>query len=101
MGRHVFISYSSRDRATADAVCAFLEARQIRCWIAPRDVPPGAIFAEVLIDAIDTSGAFVLIFSEGSNKSGHVINEVSEAADKLIPIIPLRTQDVMWSKAMG
>ena len=101
MSQHVFISYSSHDKAMADSVCAFLEARKIRCWIAPRDVPPAAIYAEALIDAIDECGVFVLIFSDSSNKSGHVMSEVEEAADKNIPILPFRIQDVACSKALG
>jgi len=32
----VFISYSSKDKTIADAVCARLEMRGIRCWIARR-----------------------------------------------------------------
>jgi formylglycine-generating enzyme required for sulfatase activity len=101
MSHGVFISYSTRDKATADAVCAYLEARKIRCWIAPRDVPAGQIFADALIDAIDASGVFVLVLSDGSNSSRHVFSELAEAIDKGIPIIPLRVQDVKPSKAMG
>ncbi len=37
----VFISYSSDDKLIADAICAELESRRIRCWIAPRDALPG------------------------------------------------------------
>lgn len=41
--RHdVFISYAAADKPVADAACATLESRKIRCWIAPRDVVPGA-----------------------------------------------------------
>lgn len=41
-GRHdVFISYSMKDKVVGDAVCATLEAKRIRCWIAPRDILPG------------------------------------------------------------
>jgi hypothetical protein len=29
----VFISHSSKDRATADAICAHLESAGINCWI--------------------------------------------------------------------
>ena len=101
MSHYVFVSYSSHDKATANAVCAYLEARKIRCWLAPRDVPAGAIYAEALVDAIEASSVFVLIFSDGSNRSGHVIKEVDVAADKRIPIIPLRIQEVECSKAMG
>jgi hypothetical protein len=42
MNFDAFISYANQDKATADAACAKLEAEGIRCWIAPRDVPPGA-----------------------------------------------------------
>ena len=29
----VFISYSSKDKPVADAVCAALESKRVRCWI--------------------------------------------------------------------
>ncbi|WP_423948599.1 toll/interleukin-1 receptor domain-containing protein, partial [Candidatus Binatus sp.] len=38
MAHDVFISHSARDKPYADAICAKLESRGIRCWIAPRDV---------------------------------------------------------------
>jgi hypothetical protein len=46
MARDVFISYSSKDKPTADAVCATLEANGIHCWIAPREVVPGSDWGE-------------------------------------------------------
>ena len=48
MAHEVFISYASQDKAVADAMCATLEARQIRCWMAPRDILPGIPYAEAL-----------------------------------------------------
>lgn len=51
MAHDVFISYASED-LTADAACHALEARGIRCGIAPRDVPPGRAYPEALVDAI-------------------------------------------------
>ena len=41
MPHDVFVSYSADDKPTADAVCATLENKGIRCWIAPRDILPG------------------------------------------------------------
>jgi len=38
----VFVSYAIEDKLIADAIVAKLEAAMIRCWIAPRDIPPGA-----------------------------------------------------------
>jgi hypothetical protein len=45
--RTVFLSYASRDTDIANTVCRELESRGIRCWIAPRDVAPGALYARL------------------------------------------------------
>lgn len=37
MPHDVFVSHSFRDKRTADAVCALLEADGVRCWIKPTD----------------------------------------------------------------
>ena len=94
MAHDVFISYSSEDKTVADAVCATLENRKIRCWIAPRDVPPGEPFAASLIDAVKSARVMVLVLSEGSNQSQYVLRELNEAVDNGIPIIPFRIEDV-------
>lgn len=100
MAHDVFISYSSKDKTVADAVCATLESRKIRCWIAPRDVPPGKPYAASLVNAISDSRVFVLVLSEGSNQSSHVLREVGEAVDNGVPILPLRIEDVEPSQEM-
>ncbi|MFC1913837.1 toll/interleukin-1 receptor domain-containing protein [Chloroflexota bacterium] len=41
MDKDVFISHSSRDRLIAEEVRTALESKNIRCWIAPKDVIPG------------------------------------------------------------
>jgi hypothetical protein len=100
MAHDVFISYSSKDKKVADAVCVKLESQKIRCWIAPRDVPPGQSWAGVIVEALSKSKVFVLVFSDGSNKSNQVIREVGEAVDNGIPIVPLRIEDVEPSQEM-
>jgi hypothetical protein len=100
MAHDVFISYSSKDKVVADAVCATIENRKIRCWIAPRDVSPGLSYAAALINAINDSKVFVLVLSKGSNSSGAVMREVEEAVDNGIPIIPLRIEDIEPTAAM-
>jgi len=42
----VFISFATNDKPFAEVVCAKLESRNIRCWMAPRDVPPGEDFPQ-------------------------------------------------------
>lgn len=100
MAHDVFISYSSQDKTITDAVCATLEGRKIRCWIAPRDVPPGLPYATALVNAINDYKVFVLVLSKGSNTSGQVLREVEEAVDNGTPIIPLRIEDFEPTDAM-
>jgi S1-C subfamily serine protease len=96
----VFISHSSKDKSLADAACAAIESRGLRCWVAPRDIPPGANWGEAIIDGLNTSRSLVLILSSHSNVSPQVLREVERAVSKGIPVIPLRTEDSPLSKSL-
>nr|HEV7952737.1 toll/interleukin-1 receptor domain-containing protein [Candidatus Acidoferrales bacterium] len=100
MAHDVFISYSSHDKPTADAACAALESRGMRCWIAPRDVFPGEEYAASLVRALHESRVMVLVFSSGANRSPQVLREVERAVSRGVPILPLRIEDVPPSEAM-
>ena len=86
----VFISYASQDAAHADAIVAALEEQGLKCWIAPRDVTPGEFYAGSIVHAIDAAKATVLILSQNSAASPHVVREVERAASKRHPVISLR-----------
>jgi hypothetical protein len=86
----VFISCASADKPVADDVCAALESAGILCWIAPRDVKPGALYADAIVRAITSAKALVLVLSESSIASSHVGKEVERASSKKRPIIALR-----------
>jgi len=101
MAHDVFISYSSKDKQVADALCARLESNRIRCWIAPRDVLPGVEYAKALSNAIVESRILVLILSANSNGSQMVLREVERAVSKEIPILPFRIENVNLSESMG
>ncbi len=96
----VFVSYSSKDKATCDALCATFEGKGLRCWIAPRDILPGMNWGEAIIEGIEQSRVMVLVFSSHSNQSSRVRREVERAVNKGIPVIPLRIEDVKLSLAM-
>jgi hypothetical protein len=96
----VFISYSSQDKPTADAACAALEAANIRCWIAPRDINPGRDYGESIIDAIENARVFVLILSSSANASPQIKREVERAVSKGLPIIPVRIEEVAPSRTL-
>jgi WD40 repeat protein/tetratricopeptide (TPR) repeat protein len=96
----VFLSYSAKDKPVADAVCATLEQKGFRCWIAPRDIVAGKGWSESIIEGIEQSRLLVLVFSANSNASQQVIREVERAVAKRIPIIPFRVENLAPSKAM-
>jgi TolB-like protein/tetratricopeptide (TPR) repeat protein len=86
----VFLSYASADAATADTVCRGLESTGLACWIAPRDVAPGAQYADAIVRAINGAQVLVLVLSESAVASAHVGKEIERASSKRRPIIALR-----------
>ena len=86
----VFISYASHDKAVAETVCKALEGAGLVCWIAPRDVVPGESFAGAIVHAIDGTQVVVLVLSEHSASSQHVLREVERASSRRHPVIPFR-----------
>jgi TolB-like protein/tetratricopeptide (TPR) repeat protein len=87
----VFISYASHDALLAQKVCSALEAAGFPCWIAPRDVVPGTLYAEGIVGALDESRVLVLVLSKDAVASAHVGKELERATSKRHPIIALRT----------
>ena len=100
MQKKVFLSYSSHDAAAAMEVCRALESMGIACWIAPRDIPGGADYGDIIDKAIIGCGAFVLIFSSHSNASQWVRGEVNLAFTENKPIVPYRLDDAPLTGAM-
>jgi len=95
MAHDVFISHSTEDKPAADAVCAILEKKGVRCWIAPRDIMPGADWGESIVNAIRTSRVLLLLFSTNANKSRQIKREVEIAADGNVTIVPLRIENIL------
>ena len=100
MAHDIFVSYSTKDKPTADAICAALEANGIRCWIAPRDILPGSDWGEAIIDAIHACRVMVLVFSGNSNDSPQIKREIERAVHAAIPVVPFRIEDVLPSKTL-
>lgn len=93
-----FISYASKDKNIADNLCFKLESRGVRVWYAPRDV--SGPFAEAIFKGINEATHFIVILSENSMLSEHVLNEVDLAFRKLpakIRFKPLRIDKAMFT----
>lgn len=97
MAHEVFISHSSEDKATADAVCLALEDAGLSCWIAPRDVRPGKFFPGEIKRAIEHCRVMVLVFSAHSNNSVHVLREIDFATRAHAHIVNFRIEKVAIS----
>ncbi len=100
MAHDVFVSHSVKDKAAAETIVAYLERDSIRCWVAPRDVVPGADWGESIIDAIESSRVMVLIFSAHANSSSQIKREVERAVDKDVYTIPLRIEDIEPTRSL-
>lgn len=95
-----FISYANADDEKAEEICEHLEARKLRCWIAPRDVRAGKEYANEIILGIERSRCLVLLLSKAANGSQFVKREVERAVTKGRPVIPVRIEDVLPSPGL-
>ena len=100
MSNHVFVSHSHKDAPAAALIVEALEKRGVTCWMAPRDVAPGGSYAESILNAIESANCFVLIYSEHSNVSSHVLREVERALKFELNIVPIRFDDSAPSKSL-
>jgi hypothetical protein len=100
MSKDVFISHSSHDGGIASAVCAGLEARGLRCWIAPRDIQSGQSWGASIVQALDGCPVMVLVLTAQANTSRHVVREVERADGKQARIITFRVEDVVLNPSL-
>ena len=95
-----FISYSSKDKNIADNLCSKLERHGIKVWYAPRDVH-GA-YADAIVSAIEQASYFIVILSQNSICSEHVLNEIDLAFQNIsqgTKIKPLRIDGALFTAA--
>src|SRR5271156_4054938 len=95
----IFVSYASPDAAVAGALVESLERHGITCWIAPRDVKAGALYADAIVRAISGAKALVLVLSASAIDSSHVGKELERASSKKRPIIAVRIDDAPLTPA--
>jgi hypothetical protein len=96
----LFLSHVSEDRDAALQLVEEFEGRGVQCWIAPRNIQPGAPFDEQIADAIERSHSMLLVFSERCNDSDYIRREVTVAGESRKIIIPFRIENVEPKKAL-
>ena len=90
MNHDIFISYSSKQKSIADGVCHYLEENGFKCWMAPRDIPAGSEYGNLIEDAIKACKVVVLVFSKAASISKWVKGEINVAFTEDKPILPFR-----------
>lgn len=90
MTHDVFISYSSKNKTAADAICHVLEENGVKCWMAPRDIPAGSEYGDLIDEAIKSSEIIVIVFSQTAAESPWVKGELNIAFEEQKTIIPFR-----------
>ena len=97
---YIFISHSSKEAGIANELLNAIETAGNRCFIAPRDIRLGHEYAEEIANGIDSVDAVLLLLSEASNNSPHVLREIERAVSKGIPVLVYKLGDVRLTKSM-
>lgn len=96
----IFISYSSKDGDVATELCDVLEAQGMECFIAPRNIRSGHVYAEEIIRGLEEADTLVLLLTNRSNESAHVMREVERAVSTGKNILTYRLEDVRLTPSM-
>ena len=94
MAKQVFISHSHSDADVANSICRIIENMGISCWIAPRDVRPGYNYGDEIVGGIENCKAMIILVSDHSNNSKHVMKEIELAINQENSIFPILIQNV-------
>lgn len=92
---YAFISYSTKNQMSADAMYMLLKKNEISAWMAPGDIPAGYKYADVINKAIKDCSCVVLLLSNAALNSVWVPKEVERAVNYRKPIIPVQLEDVI------
>lgn len=94
MEHSVFISYSRKDAAIADAIRHYLEEAGIRCWIDVEGIDRQD-WAEAIMNGLRQCDIYVIIVSKNSIESEEVAKEVTQATHICKYILPFKVDEEM------
>lgn len=94
MEHSVFISYSRKDAAIADAIRHYLEDVGIRCWIDVEGIERQD-WAGAIMNGLRQCDIYVIVVSKNSIESIEVAKEVTQATHICKYILPFKVDDEM------
>lgn len=86
--KEIFISYRSTEAEHARWIKEFIEANNVKCWMAPDCIPGGSNYEREIPVAIENCKAVILVVSKKSQRSKWVRREVLTALKLGKIIIP-------------
>ncbi len=89
MAYKIFISYSPCDLQLVKHVKTLLEGSSVKVFIAEYPVAPEDVLSKTLMAGLKACDLFLLIWSKKSQETSWVSREVSIAASRQIPIVPI------------
>ncbi len=97
---YAFISYSSKNQTSANAMRELFNKHNIDTWMAPYDIPAGSEYAEVLYDALTGCSCLVLMLTDVSQNSQWVKKEVNIAITNGKTVVPVKLEDIELNSSM-
>ena len=97
----VVVSDKAQEASVANEIVSALERAGIRCWIAPRNIPPGGVYYEAIQRAIEETQATVFVMSKASKASEHCQRELTLAVGARHRLFPCRIDQAPISKGLA
>src|SRR5882724_1466291 len=94
MPSDIFISYSSKDKESADQLAELLISAGLSVWIDQSGIDVATSWSAEIFDAIESCKAFIVMLSPASIASKNVAREVALAFEKNKKILPLDLEPV-------
>ena len=92
---YAFISYSSINQESADAMREMFNKHNIHTWMAPYDIPAGSSYMGEINRALLGCDCLVLMLSEAAQNSQWVLKELERAVSYKKTIIPIKIEDIV------
>ena len=84
----VFISYAEEDESVAEEMLGLLQARDLKCFMATKNIQSGMLWKEQIRDALNTSRSVLLLLTRNSVASQWVMCEAFAFWALRKPIVP-------------
>lgn len=93
MKHKVYLSHAEQDEELARLVCSTLEAADLKCWMAARNLRPNRDRQAAVKEAIDASKIVIVIYTENANSANEMPSELNFATNARVKIIPFMVDD--------